>query len=155
MFLFIYINVLLLHIFITVGLKVDVSWIKVGNICLSKKIKLAIFALSLDWVGISKNLSSGCYLKCIVLLPVIHRTEKEMNRRKDNLANLRSKVNQMASTLNMSNFANRDSLIGPEIKPADAVSRTVGLDNSGLVGLQRQVMKGVAITYSEQCFSLL
>ncbi|KAK7839879.1 syntaxin-51 [Quercus suber] len=68
-------------------------------------------------------------------------TEKEMNRRKDNLANLRSKVNQMASTLNMSNFANRDSLIGPEIKPADAVSRTVGLDNSGLVGLQRQVMK--------------
>jgi syntaxin of plants SYP5 len=64
-----------------------------------------------------------------------------MNRRKDNLANLRSKVNQMASTLNMSNFANRDSLLGPEIKP-DAMSRTVGLDNNGLVGLQRQVMKG-------------
>ena len=78
---------------------------------------------------------------------MIHRTEKEMNRRKDNLANLRSKVNQMASTLNMSNFANRDSLLGPEIKPADAMSRTVGLGNSGVVGLQRQVMKGVAITY--------
>ncbi|RHN67204.1 putative target SNARE coiled-coil domain-containing protein [Medicago truncatula] len=71
-------------------------------------------------------------------LPV--KSEKEMNRRKDNLANLRSKVNQMASTLNMSNFANRDSLLGPEIKP-DAMSRTVGLDNNGLVGLQRQVMK--------------
>ncbi|XP_057431305.1 syntaxin-51-like [Lotus japonicus] len=71
-------------------------------------------------------------------LPV--KSEKEMNRRKDTLANLRSKVNQMASTLNMSNFANRDSLLGPEIKP-DAMSRTVGLDNSGLVGLQRQIMK--------------
>lgn len=73
---------------------------------------------------------------------VIHRSEKEMNRRKDMHASLRSKVNQMASTLNMSNFANRDSLLGPEVKPADALSRTVGLDNSGLVGLQRQVMKG-------------
>ncbi|XP_011097825.1 syntaxin-51 [Sesamum indicum] len=68
-------------------------------------------------------------------------TEKEMNRRKDMVANLRSKVNQMASTLNMSNFANRDSLLGPEIKPADAMSRTTGLDNHGIVGLQRQIMK--------------
>ncbi|CAI9755034.1 unnamed protein product [Fraxinus pennsylvanica] len=68
-------------------------------------------------------------------------TEKEMNRRKDMVANLRSKVNQMASTLNMSNFAIRDSLLGPEIKPADAMSRTTGLDNYGVVGLQRQIMK--------------
>ncbi|KAF1881795.1 hypothetical protein Lal_00014546 [Lupinus albus] len=68
------------------------------------------------------------------------KSEKEMNRRKDTLLNLRSKVNQMASTLNMSNFANRDSLLGPDIK-SDAMSRTVGLDNSGLVGLQRQIMK--------------
>ncbi|KAK3032451.1 hypothetical protein RJ639_037264 [Escallonia herrerae] len=60
-------------------------------------------------------------------------TEKEMNRRRDMLGNLRSKVNQMASTLNMSNFANRDSLLGPDIKPADAMSRTTGLDNSGIV----------------------
>ncbi|TYI67642.1 hypothetical protein E1A91_D08G032700v1 [Gossypium mustelinum] len=67
-------------------------------------------------------------------------TEKEMNRRKDMVANLRSKVNQMASAFNMSNFANRDSLLRPESKP-DAMSRTVGLDNSGLVGLQRQIMK--------------
>ncbi|KAE8672162.1 Syntaxin-52 [Hibiscus syriacus] len=59
-------------------------------------------------------------------------TEKEMNRRKDMIANLRSKANQMASAFNMSNFANRDSLLGPEIKP-DAMSRTVGLDNSGVV----------------------
>jgi len=68
-------------------------------------------------------------------------TEKEMNRRKDTLANLKSKVTQMASTLNMSNFALRDSLLGPDIKPADATSRTTGLDNQGIVGLQRQVMK--------------
>ena len=70
-----------------------------------------------------------------------YRTEKEMNRRKDMVANLKSKANQMASAFNMSNFANRDSLLGPENKP-DALSRTVGLDNSGLVGLQRQIMKG-------------
>ncbi|WVZ15559.1 hypothetical protein V8G54_013125 [Vigna mungo] len=75
-----------------------------------------------------------------VSLSIMHRTEKEMNRRKDMLGNLRTKVNQMASTLNMSSFANRDSLLGPEIK-SDAMSRTVGLDNSGLVGLQRQIMK--------------
>lgn len=67
-------------------------------------------------------------------------TEKEMNRRKDMAANLKTKATQMASALNMSNFANRDSLLGPESKP-DAMSRTVGLDNSGLVGLQRQIMR--------------
>lgn len=71
-----------------------------------------------------------------------YRTEKEMNRRQDMLSNLRSKVSQMASTLNLPNIANRDSLLGPEIKPADAMSRTTGLDNYGLVGLQRQIMKG-------------
>ncbi|KAG8386074.1 hypothetical protein BUALT_Bualt03G0111100 [Buddleja alternifolia] len=60
-------------------------------------------------------------------------TEKEMNRRRDMVATLRSKVSQMASTLNMSNFAIRDSLLGPEIKPADAMSRTTGLDNHGVV----------------------
>ncbi|PWA54214.1 syntaxin of plants 52 [Artemisia annua] len=67
--------------------------------------------------------------------------EKEMNRRRDLLTNMRTKVTQMASTLNMSNFANRDSLLGPETKPADAMSRTTGLDNSGIVGLQRQIMR--------------
>ncbi|KAK0601933.1 hypothetical protein LWI29_028884 [Acer saccharum] len=68
-------------------------------------------------------------------------SEKEMNRRKDMQANLRSKVNQMASTLNMSNFANRDSLLGPEIKPADIMSKATSLDNHGLVGFQRQIMR--------------
>lgn len=74
-------------------------------------------------------------------IPGKQLSEKEMNRRRDMLLNLRSKVNQMANTLNMSNFANRDSLLGPEIKPADAMSRTAGLDNNGVVGLQRQIMK--------------
>ncbi|GMH24367.1 hypothetical protein Nepgr_026210 [Nepenthes gracilis] len=68
-------------------------------------------------------------------------TEKELNRRRDMLSNLRSKANQMASTLSMSNFANRDSLLGPEIKPVDAMSRTAGLDNQGIVSLQRQIMR--------------
>ena len=57
----------------------------------------------------------------------------------DILANLRSKVNQRASTLNMSNFANKDSLLGREVKP-DVMSRTVGLDNNGLIGFQRHIM---------------
>ncbi|PIA54872.1 hypothetical protein AQUCO_00901046v1 [Aquilegia coerulea] len=68
-------------------------------------------------------------------------TEKEMHRRQDMLANLRSKANQMASTLNMSNFGNRDSLLGKDIKPAEVLSRASELDNQGLVGFQRQVMK--------------
>ncbi|GMJ15978.1 syntaxin of plants 51 [Hibiscus trionum] len=59
-------------------------------------------------------------------------TEKEMNRRKDMVLNLRSKSNQMASAFNMYNIANKDSLLGPETKP-DAMSRTVDLDNTGLV----------------------
>ncbi|KAK4491755.1 hypothetical protein RD792_002530, partial [Penstemon davidsonii] len=69
-------------------------------------------------------------------------SEKEMNRRRDLVGNLRSKVGQMASALNMSNLAIRDSLLGPEIKSADAMSRTTGLDNHGIVGFQRQIMKG-------------
>lgn len=76
-----------------------------------------------------------------MLLIVALRTDKEMNRRKDMIANLRSKVNQMSSALT-SHSGNRDSLLGPEINKADAMGRTVGLDNYGLVGLQRQVMKG-------------
>lgn len=76
------------------------------------------------------------------MLPiVILRTAKEMNRRKDMIANLKSKVSQMSSTLT-SHSGNRDSLLGPEISKADAMGRTGGLDNYGLVGLQRQVMKG-------------
>ncbi|EOA37060.1 hypothetical protein CARUB_v10010186mg [Capsella rubella] len=68
-------------------------------------------------------------------------SEKEMNRRKDMVGNLRSKANQMATALNMSNFANRDSLLGPETKPDDSMSRVASMDNQGIVGYQRKVMK--------------
>ncbi|XP_077229021.1 syntaxin-52-like isoform X2 [Tasmannia lanceolata] len=68
-------------------------------------------------------------------------TEKELHRRQDMLLNLRSKANQMASTLNMSNFANREDLLGQNRKPVDEINRTTGLDNHGIVGLQRQIMK--------------
>ncbi|KAF3498698.1 hypothetical protein DY000_02057571 [Brassica cretica] len=69
------------------------------------------------------------------------RSEKEMNRRKDMIGNLRSQANQMANTLNMSNFANRDSLLGSEIKPDDTMGRVSSMDNQGIVGFQRQVMR--------------
>lgn len=87
-----------------------------------------------------------CCLKCVSLQCC--RSEKELNRRKDMLASLRSRVNEMASTLSMPNFSNRDSLFGPEIKP-DAMSRTNGLDNKGVIGLQRQIMKGHLIELFE------
>ncbi|OWM85854.1 hypothetical protein CDL15_Pgr012104 [Punica granatum] len=78
-------------------------------------------------------------------------SEKEMNRRKDMLANLRTKVNQMASTLNMSNFANRDSLLGPETKQPDVMSRTAEQDE-GLEKLEETVIstKHIALAVNEE-----
>ncbi|CAN1221364.1 SYP52 [Linum grandiflorum] len=83
-------------------------------------------------------------------------SEKEMNRRRDMIGNLRTKANQMASTLNMSNFANRDSLLGPEIKQADIMNRTTGLDNQeqdeGLEKLEETVIstKHIALAVNEE-----
>ncbi|XP_038978506.1 syntaxin-51-like isoform X2 [Phoenix dactylifera] len=68
------------------------------------------------------------------------RSDKELHKCQDMLSNLRSKAKQMASTLNMSSFANREDLLG-QSKSTDEVNRTVGLDNYGIVGLQRQIMK--------------
>ncbi|KAJ6820379.1 syntaxin-52-like isoform X1 [Iris pallida] len=68
-------------------------------------------------------------------------TEKELNKCKDMLSNLRSKAKQMGSTLNMSNFASREDLLGRSKRSADEIDRTAGLDNHGIVGFQRQVMK--------------
>ncbi|GAB2258675.1 hypothetical protein Droror1_Dr00014835 [Drosera rotundifolia] len=81
-------------------------------------------------------------------------SDKEMNRRRDMLSNLRSKTSQMASTLSMSNFGNRDTLIGPKIKPVDAMTRVAGVDNQGIVSLQRQVMR-VASAAAGVCSSAL
>ncbi|KAF2563451.1 hypothetical protein F2Q70_00016495 [Brassica cretica] len=78
-----------------------------------------------------------------------HVSEKEMNRRKDMVGNLRSKANQVASALNMSNFANRDSLLGPDTKPDDAINRVSGMDNQGIVGFQRQTMRGKLLEQDE------
>ncbi|CAK7339891.1 unnamed protein product [Dovyalis caffra] len=68
-------------------------------------------------------------------------TGKEMNRRQDMLKNLSTKVNQMATALNMSSTANKENLLGPDKNTDDIVNRASGLDNHGLVGFQRQIMK--------------
>ncbi|WOL15019.1 syntaxin-52 [Canna indica] len=67
--------------------------------------------------------------------------DKELHKRQEMLSNLKSKANQMASTLNMSNFGNREDLLGDGKKQADVVSRIAGMDNQGIVGLQRQIMR--------------
>ncbi|KAJ6332219.1 hypothetical protein OIU76_010581 [Salix suchowensis] len=41
----------------------------------------------------------------------------------------------------MSSAANRENLFGPDKKTDDIVNRASGLDNHGLVGFQRQIMK--------------
>jgi SYP5 family syntaxin len=76
---------------------------------------------------------------------VTNRTGKEMNRRQDMLKNLSTKVNQMASILNMSSAANRENLLGPDKKTDDIMNRATGLNNHGLVGFQRQIMKGMLL----------
>jgi SYP5 family syntaxin len=76
----------------------------------------------------------------------MNRTGKEMNRLQDMLKNLSTKVNQMATTFNISSAANRENLLGPDKKTDDdVVNRASGLDNHGLVGFQRQIMKGLLI----------
>ncbi|KAI7743969.1 hypothetical protein M8C21_031547 [Ambrosia artemisiifolia] len=57
----------------------------------------------------------------------------------------------MASTLNMSNFANRDSLLGPDIKPADAMTR-ISEQDEGLEKLEETVIstKHIALAVNEE-----
>uniref|UniRef100_A0A6M2F3I8 t-SNARE coiled-coil homology domain-containing protein n=1 Tax=Populus davidiana TaxID=266767 RepID=A0A6M2F3I8_9ROSI len=66
---------------------------------------------------------------------------KEMNRRQEMLKNLSTKVNQMASALNMFSAANRENLLGPDSKTDDVINRASSFDNQGLVGFQRQIMR--------------
>ncbi|XP_028766743.1 syntaxin-52 [Neltuma alba] len=68
-------------------------------------------------------------------------TGKEMNRRQDLLTNISSKANEMAATLNMSGLANRDGLLGPDKKSEEVMKKAASLDNHGLVGFQRQIIK--------------
>ncbi|GJN05234.1 hypothetical protein PR202_ga22846 [Eleusine coracana subsp. coracana] len=75
-------------------------------------------------------------------IPPKSLTDKELHKRQDMLSNLKSKAKQMATSFNMSNFANREDLLG-QSKKADDMSRIAGLDNQGIVGLQRQIMKAI------------
>ncbi|VAI53827.1 unnamed protein product [Triticum turgidum subsp. durum] len=75
-------------------------------------------------------------------LPPKSITDKELHKRRDTLSNLKSRAKQMAESFNMSTFANREDLLGQSKKAADDMSRVAGLDNQGIVGLQRQIMKG-------------
>ena len=71
------------------------------------------------------------------------RSVKEMNRRQEMLKNLSTKVNQMAGALNMFSAANRENLLGPDSKTDDVINRASSFDNQGLVGFQRQIMRGM------------
>ncbi|KAL8162929.1 hypothetical protein V2J09_014418 [Rumex salicifolius] len=68
-------------------------------------------------------------------------TEKEMNKRKDMLRNVRSKVEQMANTLNSYSAASRERLLGQDMKPDEVMKKAAEMDNDRLVGFQRQIMK--------------
>ncbi|KAL2901233.1 Syntaxin-51, partial [Bienertia sinuspersici] len=75
-------------------------------------------------------------------------TGKELNHRKDMLLNLRTKMmNQMPTTLNMSPFANTDSLLGLEKKLVDAMTKVYGLDNQSHSVL---TTKHIALTMNEE-----
>ncbi|KAJ6864216.1 syntaxin-51-like [Populus alba x Populus x berolinensis] len=83
-------------------------------------------------------------------------TGKEMNRRQDMLKNLSTKVNQMASILNMSSAANRENLLGPDKKTDDIMNRATGLNNheqdQGLEKLEETVIstKHIALAVNEE-----
>lgn len=68
--------------------------------------------------------------------------EKELNKRQEMVVNLRSRMNQMTNSLNSSQASNRSNLLGQEgrAEPKED-NRTAGLDNAGVVGLQRQIMR--------------
>lgn len=46
-------------------------------------------------------------------------------------------------------FQFREDLLG-QSKKADDMSRVAGLDNQGIVGLQRQIMKGIGLLWFVQ-----
>ncbi|MCO5564073.1 hypothetical protein L7F22_017729 [Adiantum nelumboides] len=68
--------------------------------------------------------------------------EKDLSKRQDMVLSLRSKMVQVANSLNSSQASNRSNLLGQDGKgePKED-NRTTGLDNSGVVGLQRQIMR--------------
>lgn len=70
-------------------------------------------------------------------------SEKEMYRRQDMLLGIRFRTKQMAAALSTSQPSNRATLMGTDSRsaPPEETSRTTGLDNYGIINMQKQVMK--------------
>jgi SYP5 family syntaxin len=66
--------------------------------------------------------------------------EKELYRRQDMLLSIRLKSKQMSVSLSSLQTANRANLLEGGITPVET-NRTQGLENSGLISLQRQIMR--------------
>jgi len=66
--------------------------------------------------------------------------EKELYRRQDMLLTIRFKSKQMAASVSSSQAANRANLLEGGITPVET-NWTQGLENSGLIGLQQQIMR--------------
>ncbi|KAG6558257.1 hypothetical protein Mapa_000007 [Marchantia paleacea] len=75
--------------------------------------------------------------------PIKPSIEKEMYRRQDMLLGIRFRTKQMAAALSTSQPSNRATLMGNDSRsaPPEETSRTTGLDNYGIINLQKQVMK--------------
>jgi hypothetical protein len=71
--------------------------------------------------------------------------EKELYRRQDMLLSIRLKSKQMSVSLSSLQTANRANLLEGGITPVET-NRTQGLENSGLISLQRQIMRGMSWT---------
>lgn len=41
----------------------------------------------------------------------------------------------------------REDLLGPSNRSVEEINRIAGLDNTGIVGLQRQIMKGIYVVF--------
>lgn len=69
-------------------------------------------------------------------------SEKDIAKRQDMVSSLRGRMNQMTTNLSSSQAASRSNLLGQEVKtePKES-SRTAGVDNPGIIGLQRQIMR--------------
>lgn len=69
--------------------------------------------------------------------------EKDLNKRQEMVLGLRTRMNQMATSVNSSQASNRSNLLGHDGGQAEPKenNRTSGLNNSGIIGLQRQIMR--------------
>ncbi|GBG48415.1 hypothetical protein CBR_g90925 [Chara braunii] len=71
-------------------------------------------------------------------------SEKELYRRRDMLMGVRYRTKQMAASLSTSANVNRGQLLGDTGKrqePPSETEKTAGLDNRGVLSMQKQIMK--------------